>query len=117
MASKAAVTPAMLPWIGWTTGHPLLEAVWLGRGYTADSGVAGSAAVTAFQRHIDGMRGLRQLPAQPRRTTWRRHRSDPLDIEDGHGRRGSAHQQTMRTVSRAAQELADLIAGPRHAHR
>lgn len=95
----------------------LLEAVWLGRGYVAEAGVAGSAAVTAFQRHIDGMRGLRQLPTQPRRMRWRRHRPDPLDIEDGHVRRAGAHQQTMRTVAAAAQELADLIAGPRHTHR
>ena len=96
----------------------VLEAVWLGRGYVAEAGIGGNDAVTAFQRHLDGMRGLRQLPARAHRVRWRRgQRADPLDIEDGHNRRGSAHQETMRAVFAGTQELAELIAGPRHAHR
>lgn len=91
----------------------LREAVWLGRGYVPDAQPAGHAAVEAFQRHIDGMRGLRPPPEHRRRALWGRSAEHPLDIRDGHASRGAAHREVLRSAFGAALEIADLIAGPR----
>lgn len=91
------------------------EALWLGTGFERDRGVTGPAAVAALWQHIDGSRGLRQLPAPARRAPWRRRAPDPLDIADGHNARAAAaHRETVRMVDRTARELAALI-GPRGA--
>lgn len=93
----------------------LREAVWLGVGFEPVGGDgegvdAGERAVRALAAHLDEGRGLRTPPAAtPRR--WFRPAPDPLDIEDGHGRRGGAHRQALREVDQAARELARLIAG------
>lgn len=93
----------------------LREALWLGSGFVRGRGVTGPAAVAAFWQHIDGSRGLRQLPAPARRAPWQRRDRDPLDIPDGHNARAAAaHRETVRLVDRTARELASLI-GPRRA--
>lgn len=91
----------------------LREAVWLGRGYVGDARLEGTAAVEAFQRHIDGMRGLRPPPAHRRGSLWGRGAEHPLDIRDAHGSRGASHREALRSAFDAALEIADLIAGPR----
>lgn len=89
----------------------LREAVWLGRGYVSDVELGGRVAVEAFQRHIDGMRGLRP-PAHPRRALWRRRSEHPLDIRDAHGSRSAAHREAVRSAFASGREIAELIAGP-----
>ena len=89
----------------------LREAVWLGAGFEPPSGVRGPDAVSAYWQHIDGSRGLRQLPIPARRAPWRRRPLDPLDIADGHtARAAAAHRETVRMVDSTARELAALIA-------
>jgi protein-tyrosine phosphatase len=84
----------------------LREAVWLGEGYVPD----GNRPVERFRDHIHGMRGLRPSPPA-RRRAWRLGDAEPLDIADRHGARASLHRGTVRDAARAAEELADLIAG------
>lgn len=91
----------------------LREAAWLGRGYVGEAQLGGPAAVEAFQRHIDGMRGLRPPPAPARCAPWGRGAEHPLDIRDAHGSRSSAHREAVRAAFDSAREIADLIAGPR----
>ncbi len=86
------------------------EAVWLGDG-ASPSGLAGEAAVAAFQEQIDARRGLRQLPAASRGWLRARRDRDPLDIRDGHHLRASAHRGTIREVDSTVRALAALIAG------
>lgn len=87
------------------------EAVWLGAD-ALPTGSTGTAAVAAFQAHIDGRRGLRQLPSPPRRWFRARRAHDPLDILDGHLSSAAAHRETVRAVDAAARALAALIAAP-----
>ncbi|GAA1417347.1 protein tyrosine phosphatase [Agrococcus citreus] len=92
----------------------LREAVWLGAGFErgVDAGAVderGADAVDSFWAHIDGSRGLRQLPVAPPRPPWRRRPPDPLDIVDGHGARTASHRRTVRDVEESARALAALI--------
>lgn len=93
------------------TVFTLREALWLGRDYERDASTPAPHAVAAFREHIDGMRGLRQLPTPRRHRLWPRAVADPLDIPDGHGLRARAHHAAMRAALASGNELAALIAG------
>lgn len=98
------------------TVFTLREAVWLGRGYRNDTERGSGEAVVAFQRHLDGMRGLRPLPRRARWLPWQRAAADPFDIQDGHNLRGTLHRATLRAVFDGAEEIAGLITAPRPPH-
>lgn len=89
----------------------LREAVWLGAGYVRAAGASASGSVDAFHSYINGMRGLRPLPAASRGLLRSRREHNQLDIEDGHGGRRSGHHAAIRGSLEAADALAALIVG------
>ncbi|WP_413319354.1 hypothetical protein AA0Z99_03105 [Agrococcus sp. 1P02AA] len=88
----------------------LREAVWLGTGFARAPGLRGSAAVEAFQQHIDGLRGMRAAPTA-QRSRWFSTPDDPLDIVDGHTMGRRAHAATLQATEQAAASIAALVVG------